>query len=204
MSVRIEHIEHLEGLELKLLEYKQFSHHDSLLETFSEEERNRYLSFKTDKRRAEFYYTRILWSQFQCESAIFYDHLGRPFVEQGGISISHSRNVIAIMHSPGNLRVGVDIEFYNPKIAAIADKFLGDKERLMIQNEWELTLIWTIKEAVFKMMRTEGVSFKNDILVNFPDKQVSYRMNGIWNVTTFGYIQTEDYMLAFCSNSEGK
>jgi phosphopantetheinyl transferase (holo-ACP synthase) len=64
--------------------------------------------------------------------------------------------------------VGIDIELQREKIIKIADKFVGyEFEFLNKQNQEEyikrLTVIWGIKESIFKICNEIGISFKNHI-----------------------------------------
>ena len=96
-----------------------------------------------------------------------YDEFGKPHLKDGNhISISHSHEFSTIIIS--DLKVGIDIELQREKIIKIADKFVGyEFEFLNKQNQEEyikrLTVIWGIKESVFKIYNEIGISFKNHI-----------------------------------------
>ena len=96
-----------------------------------------------------------------------YDEFGKPYLKDGNhISISHSHEFSTIIIS--NQKVGIDIELQREKIIKIADKFVGyEFEFLNKQNQEEyikrLTVIWGIKESIFKICNEIGISFKNHI-----------------------------------------
>jgi 4'-phosphopantetheinyl transferase len=96
-----------------------------------------------------------------------YDEFGKPHLKDGNhISISHSHEFSTIIIS--DLKVGIDIELQREKIIKIADKFVGyEFEFLNKQNQEEyikrLTVIWGIKESIFKICNEIGISFKNHI-----------------------------------------
>ena len=96
-----------------------------------------------------------------------YDEFGKPHLKDGNhISISHSHEFSTIIIS--NQKVGIDIELQREKIIKIADKFVGyEFEFLNKQNQEEyikiLTVIWGIKESIFKICNEIGISFKNHI-----------------------------------------
>ena len=96
-----------------------------------------------------------------------YDEFGKPHLVDGNhISISHSHEFSTIIIS--NQKVGIDIELQREKIIKIADKFVGyEFEFLNKQNQEEyikrLTVIWGIKESIFKICNEIGISFKNHI-----------------------------------------
>ena len=107
---------------------------------------------------------------------LFYDEFGKPYLKDGNhISISHSHHFSTIIIS--NQIVGIDMELRREKIKIIADKFI-DYEFQFLNKEDEqdyigkLTVIWGVKEAIFKIRNEPGISFKNNIKVN------SFQMQG--------------------------
>ena len=96
-----------------------------------------------------------------------YDEFGKPHLKDGThISISHSHEFSTIIIS--DQKVGIDIELQREKIIKIADKFVDyEFEFLNKQNQEEyirkLTVIWGIKESIFKIRNEIGISFKDHI-----------------------------------------
>lgn len=83
------------------------------------------------------------------------------------VSITHSGNYAACILS-GKFKVGIDIEQVRPRIAKLGHVFLSDEEILNLGNEdllKKLTLSWSAKEALFKMVNIPGLEFKRDIKV---------------------------------------
>jgi phosphopantetheinyl transferase (holo-ACP synthase) len=68
-----------------------------------------------------------------------------------------------------NQAVGVDVELVREKVAKIGSKFCQSELLFLspdLTSEIErLTVIWGAKEAVFKVVNREGISFKNHIFV---------------------------------------
>lgn len=100
---------------------------------------------------------------------LFYDEFGKPHLNDGNyISISHSHEFSTIIIS--NQIVGIDIEMQREKIIRIVDKFT-DSECSFLQLEKtqeyirKLTVIWGVKEAIFKIRNEQGISFKDHIKV---------------------------------------
>lgn len=101
---------------------------------------------------------------------LHYDEFGKPYLDDRRyISITHSHNFAAIIISDAT--VGIDIELQREKIIRIADKF-ADSEFSFLQpaNKEEyirkLTVIWGVKEAIFKIRNEKGISFKDHIKVS--------------------------------------
>lgn len=81
----------------------------------------------------------------------------KPYLFNGPhISFSHSKNIVAIQVSA--YKAGIDIQWPDPKLKIISSRFLadGDLENTAAETELEaLSIIWTIKEAVFKYYGTQ-------------------------------------------------
>jgi len=96
-----------------------------------------------------------------------YDDNGKPHLKDGKhISITHSFTFAAVIIS--NIKVGIDIEKQRDKIAVIAHKFV-DYEFDYLEEEDsyknKLTVIWCIKESLYKLFATSGMLFKQHFLV---------------------------------------
>lgn len=80
------------------------------------------------------------------------------------ISISHSHNFSVIAISDET--IGIDIEMLKTKTLKIAPRFMDvlHLENLSEENQLiKATVIWGIKEAVFKIKNEIGISFKDHI-----------------------------------------
>jgi phosphopantetheinyl transferase len=106
---------------------------------------------------------------------LYYDAFGKPHLNDGKhISITHSHEFSAIILSDQN--TGIDIERRRDKIINIADKFVDLESRFLDKQAHSdyisrLTVIWGVKESVFKICNEPGISFKNHIQVD------SFQMN---------------------------
>jgi 4'-phosphopantetheinyl transferase EntD len=190
------------GFILKLLTYSNLSLEEIDLAILSKEELNAYLGFKSIKRKLEFFFTRVLWKDFGMKERIFYNEFGRPFLPDAHISISHSRNVIVIAYNK-NDQIGIDVEYKSPKISLIKDKFLSQEDARLIDstNKTHLTLVWSIKEAVYKMENIPGLSFKEHIHVTIKDHlgYVNVNKQEETHSYTFQFIERDLYVITFCS-----
>jgi 4'-phosphopantetheinyl transferase len=93
---------------------------------------------------------------------------GKPHLRDGKyISISHSHQLAVVFVS--DQAVGVDIELIREKVAKIGPKFCATELPFLapdLTTETErLTVIWGAKEAVFKIVNREGISFKDHVFV---------------------------------------
>jgi phosphopantetheinyl transferase len=101
---------------------------------------------------------------------LHYDESGKPHLKNGKfISITHSFHFSAIIIS--DQKVGIDIEMQRDKIIRIADKYVDYefhflKPEIIQQYIRKLTVIWGVKESIFKIRNEKGISFKDHIQVN--------------------------------------
>lgn len=86
-------------------------------------------------------------------------------------SISHTTGFAAAVIGKASIRVGVDIERISSKALRVSSKFMNDQEFMTmresegISQESFATLIWSIKESVFKWWGKGAVDFAGMIRV---------------------------------------
>ena len=96
-------------------------------------------------------------------ASISYNKYGAPEIGNNHfISISHSKNLAAIIISKN--KVGLDIEIISGKPLRLASKFIS-KDSHNPQSKEKATLIWCCKEAVFKWHQKGNVDFITDIKI---------------------------------------
>ena len=98
--------------------------------------------------------------------SLSYSSEGIPFLNnEKNISISHTKGFSAIAISPKP--VGIDIQDFRDKILNISTKFINSEEIDLIDPSSikELTLVWCIKEATYKIHRKAGLDFKSEIKI---------------------------------------
>lgn len=85
---------------------------------------------------------------------------GKPVVRgvRGGISISHSHDVLGILHDSERSHTGLDIELIREKVLKIRYKFLSEKEKKFIpdDNVKMHIMAWCAKETLYKI-HSEGM-----------------------------------------------
>jgi phosphopantetheinyl transferase len=123
-------------------------------------------TMKAESQQKGFLAVRMLLQHIGLSDAdLSYDSNGKPHLQNGKhISISHSHlfSVIAISDQP----VGIDIELIKEKTLKIAPRYLdvSHLEELSVADQTiKATIIWGIKEAVFKIKSQPGISFPNHI-----------------------------------------
>lgn len=129
----------------------------------------RVLGMKSELHQRGFLSVRHLLLEFGYEDVdLFYDENGKPHLKDGKqISITHSFNYSSVIVS--DYLVGIDIEKQRDKISVIAHKFIDYEFDYLDENVDDyikkLTTIWCVKESLYKLFATPGVSFKKYFLV---------------------------------------
>lgn len=105
---------------------------------------------------------------------LYYDEFGKPHIKPQGcsikdveISISHSHDFSAIVIS--EQKIGIDLEILKDKTLILAPRYMDVSHLKNLSKEDELikaTVVWGIKESVFKIKNEIGISFKDHIFEN--------------------------------------
>ena len=108
---------------------------------------------------------RLLMQASYTDFDLYYDEFGKPHLKDGKhISISHSHDFSVIVLSDVN--IGVDLEILKDKTLKLAPRFMDVSHLENLNKEDQLikaTVVWGIKEAVFKLKNEIGISFKDHI-----------------------------------------
>jgi phosphopantetheinyl transferase len=166
----------------------------------------RVLGMKSQMHQRGFLSVRHLLREFgYTDQDLFYDTNGKPHLKDGKhISITHSFHFSGVIVSDSE--VGIDIEMQREKIGIIAKKFV-DYEFNYLNSTAEdyvrkLTVIWGIKESLYKLFATPGMLFKKHFLVipfmlqdgttvawiDYKDKKYRY---------TTGFLEFEGFTCAY-------
>lgn len=143
---------------------------------------------------------------------LYYDAAGKPHLSQKSkvksqkegaeihISISHSNGFSGVLLSDEN--VGLDIEQLKPKTLNIAARFMDVSHLDNLPDAEQIkkaTVIWGIKETVFKIKNEVGISFPDHISEKpfiFEDKQTRAKLefNGQTEYFDTVFDLAEDYV----------
>ena len=145
--------------------------YDDLLKHISLKSENmqRVLGMKSELHRRGFLSVRHLLAEFgYTDTDLFYDDNGKPHLKDGKhISITHSFTFSGVVIS--DTEVGIDIEKQRDKIGIIAHKFMDYESQYLNAEDGDyirkLTVIWCIKESLYKLFATPGLSFLQHTLV---------------------------------------
>lgn len=138
---------------------------------------------------------------------LFYDESGKPhLLNNKFISISHSHQMSAVIISEE--QVGIDLEIQKEKVLRIASKFMDISHLIKLSNQDQIkkaTIIWGIKEVVFKIENQKGISFPDHIFENkfdLKDKQTKAELQINNKIKNFNihFQEIEDYILVWGFN----
>jgi len=136
-----------------------------------------YEKLNHELRKREWLGARVLMKAMDLSTELSYTEHGKPFYPRGPkISLTHSRDYIAIITHPKN-EVGIDVQEIVEKVARIKHKFCNEKELSWAKSKEDFTLIWSAKEAVFKI-KEKDIHFKEDILVEKGEHALSVTFKG--------------------------
>ena len=165
-------------------------------------------SMKSESHRKGFLAVRKLLQHIDYNDFdLYYDIFGKPNLKPQGcaikdmhISISHSNEFSAIAISEKN--IGIDMEILKEKILRIAPKFMNPMHLEGLNEDDKIkkaTVIWGIKEAIFKIKNEKGISFPNHIFEDdfkLEDKKTmaTLKFNGKEERFTVEFNVEEDYI----------
>lgn len=137
-------------------------------EELFQEEMEELITFQNESRKIEFLGVRRLRNESTLRSPIYYSEVRKPFLKHElntFISISHSKNFCALGISKNE--IGIDIEEMSPRIERIAERFVNREEKQFISEDsiLDLTKLWTMKEAMFKLNNRTGIDFKTELII---------------------------------------
>ena len=125
-------------------------------------------------------YQRSVVNQFLCEFfktdvKVGHNEQGAPVLPailKKNISISHSGNQYAIQLSDKH-KVAIDIQLIEKDLVRGKDFFINSRESETIEmNNDNLYIIWSVKESMYKLLKGEVKSAKEEFVVRNIDSKV--------------------------------
>lgn len=140
---------------------------------------------------------------------IEYDQQGAPIIKNSQykhISVSHCRDCVAVLLTMSPC--GVDIECRDRRFSAIAERYLTEEEHLVaskanFDRQTFLALAWSAKEALYKMLRREGVDLCRDLrIVAISPKQQSIVAEAYGKPVELRYILDYGHQIVYTIKKE--
>ena len=105
------------------------------------------------------------------------------------------------------------MEKIREKIAVIAPRFMEDDFTFPAKTDTEyikkLTIVWGVKEAIFKIRNEKGISFRNHILVDSFDMLsqnglAHLHFQGVNQAFEMHFVQVQNFMLVYAFEKDLK
>ncbi len=122
--------------------------------------------FQNERRRQEHLtWRRVVRRELGRGVRISYNDVGAPVVDlpDTHISVAHGADHVAI--AIGNERVGVDIECYDRDFDSAASRYMSDSEHIISTDRRWSAMVWSAKEAMYKLYGRRGVELKSDLRI---------------------------------------
>ena len=135
-----------------------------------------------------------------------YNVNGKPSIKSGYISISHSKEFVAVLIS--DEKVGVDIESNSDKCFQVTQKFIGTENEFPIKIDMRIAqVIWNMKECLYKIIDFKEIDFKENLIVipfSLDEKQTKiwFVKNELSQDHTVNYFINKNYSLAYIIGKE--
>ena len=165
-------------------------------------------SMKSESHQKGFLAVRMLLQHNDYDDFdLIYDEFGKPHLKPQGcsikdveVSISHSLTFSAVVIS--DVKVGLDLEQLKEKTLRIAPRFMNVSHLSNLSEDDKIkkaTIIWGIKESIFKIKSEKGISFPNHIFednFNYEDKKATatLKFNNQEEVFNVVFDTIEDYI----------
>lgn len=120
--------------------------------------------FQNERRRTEHLaWRRVVRRELGRNVRISYDSVGAPRVDVENIhlSVAHGAGYVAIALS--DERVGVDIEALDRNFGRVGSRIMSEEERLLSSDKNWGAMVWSSKEALYKLYGKEGLDLCYDI-----------------------------------------
>ncbi len=164
------------------------------------------------EKRHEWLASRYCLGQLSPEQSVDYfkDNLGKPHRAAAPfhISFSHTNRMAAAAISDRHL--GIDIQLKVPKLVRIAHKFVGPHEASWCYPEheaydWQVQLIWSAKEAVYKAYGLKELPFIEGIKLDAPKAGFMTASVNKFNFAAryeLGYLDLGEWMFVWAVQTE--
>ena len=129
--------------------------------------------FQNDKRRREHLaWRRVVRNELGRDVVIDYNEVGAPVVDTPNtyISVAHGGDSVAV--AIADEPVGVDIEALDRNYERIMSRFMSPAEEALSKMEEWPAVVWTAKEAIYKLYGKREVDLTQDIRIQTFDPEL--------------------------------
>ena len=128
------------------------------------------------RRREHLAWRRIIRRELGIKSLIEYNEVGAPMVDTTNchISVSHTKNMVAV--AIADVPVGIDIELRDRDFETVKSRYMTLAEMALTDNEQWPAMVWTAKEALYKLYGHREMDLTADLrIVGYDEKTHTLR-----------------------------
>jgi phosphopantetheinyl transferase len=123
--------------------------------------------FQREARRVEHLaWRRIVRRELGSEVTISYNDVGAPIVDRPNIyiSVAHAKERMVAV-AIADRAVGVDIEYIDRDFERVAPRYMSAEEVQLSESGVWYAMVWSAKEAMYKLYGRRGVDLLSDLRV---------------------------------------
>jgi len=140
---------------------------NTYLDSLTEVEFTKFNTIRHPAKQLEFAASRHLRTTLFGKKQIHYSDVGSPYLDNDGfISLSHTHKLVGLAHAK-TFNVGLDLESVREKAMKLHTKFMhpSEKNYFDTENAFDMSLLWSFKETLFKLADRKGVHFSTDLII---------------------------------------
>lgn len=165
-----------------------------------------YQQFRFEARKKEWLAVRCLLSNMLGYYVpVHYLPSGKPYIDGYHISISHTKGYVGV--SLSEKPTAIDLEYPSSRVEPLVHRFVSDAEMSMVDpgnKALSYLLIWSAKEALYKLYDQPGVIFNQDLYVQGLSLAAQgsmiggIRMDGFESETQLFFHVEDDLIIVYC------
>lgn len=176
-----------------------------IIHLLNDDEKNHLSKIKSEQKKKEFAAVRWMKTNLFGAEPILYSEDGSPTINQSSfISISHTTKYACLGVSKTS-KIGIDIEEIRDKAVSVQHKFCNENETTIfdITNNFDMTLLWSLKEALYKLSDRQQLLFKTDICIikRLPEIIARIRFESGLKTVSLGFQLIDNHILTFTTSA---
>jgi 4'-phosphopantetheinyl transferase EntD len=176
-----------------------------IIHLLNDDEKNHLNKIKSEQKKKEFAAVRWMKTNLFGAESILYSEDGSPTINQSSfISISHTTKYACLGVSKTS-KIGIDIEEIRAKAVSVQHKFCNENEATIfdITNNLDMTLLWSLKEALYKLSDRQQLLFKTDICIDkrLPEIVARIRFESGLKTVSLGFQLIDNHILTFTTSA---